>query len=59
MPEWGLTKEMRESEPWDLPKWWLEPGKVITDAVHGDIHTTRLEQAIVDTPSFQALQASM
>jgi hypothetical protein len=31
MPEWGLTKEMRGTRPYELHEWWLEPGKVITD----------------------------
>lgn len=56
MPDWGLTTEMRGSNPWDLPAWWIEPGKVTTDPIHGDIHTTRLEQAIIDTPPFQRLR---
>jgi hypothetical protein len=30
MPQWGLDKEMRQSEPWALPEHRLEPGKVIS-----------------------------
>src|SRR4051812_29882706 len=56
MPQWGLTTEMRRSRPWKLPDWWLAPDKVITDPIHGDIYTTRLEQAIIDTPPFQRLR---
>jgi HD superfamily phosphohydrolase len=47
---------MRNSAPWGLSGWWLEPGKVVTDPVHGDVHTTRLEQYIIDTPPFQRLR---
>lgn len=56
MPDWGLTKEMRRSKPYRLPEWWLSPGKVITDPIHGDVFITRLEQAIVDTPPFERLR---
>lgn len=56
MPEWGLTKEMRASRPYGLHEWWLEPGKVITDPIHGDIFVTRLEQAFLDTPPMQRLR---
>jgi HD superfamily phosphohydrolase len=56
MPKWGLTAGMRYTNPWGLERLWLEPGKVITDPVHGDIHLTRLEMAIVDSPSFQRLR---
>ncbi|HWY18637.1 MAG TPA: HD domain-containing protein [Solirubrobacteraceae bacterium] len=56
MPEWGLTKEMRITRPFELGEWWLEPGKVITDPVHGDIFVTRLEQAFLDTPPMQRLR---
>lgn len=56
MPGWGLTREMRNVTPWGISGWWHEPGKVITDPIHGDIYLTRLEQAIVDTPSFQRLR---
>lgn len=47
---------MRRSKPWGLPAWWLAPDKVTTDPIHGDIYTTRLEQAIIDTPPFQRLR---
>jgi HD superfamily phosphohydrolase len=56
MPQWGLTQTMRESRPWGLTEHWLEPGKVITDPIHGDVHLTRLEQALVDTGPFQRLR---
>lgn len=47
---------MRQTTPWDLHERWLEPGKVITDPIHGDIHLTVLEQALVDTQPFQRLR---
>jgi HD superfamily phosphohydrolase len=56
MPEWGLTKEMRASKPYGLHEWWLKPGKVITDPIHGDIFVTRLERAFLDTPPMQRLR---
>jgi hypothetical protein len=34
----------------------LEPAKVNTDPIHGDIYLNRLEQAIVDSPPFQRLR---
>lgn len=56
MPKWGLTAAMRTTKPWGLDEIWLEPGKVITDPVHGDIHLTHLEMAIVDSLPFQRLR---
>ncbi len=56
MPQWGLTKELREAEPWDIPPDWLKPAKVVTDPIHGDIYLTKLERAIVDSPPFQRLR---
>jgi HD superfamily phosphohydrolase len=56
MPEWGLTKDMREARPWNLPPEALAPSKVITDPVHGDVYLNLLEQAIVDSPPFQRLR---
>ena len=56
MPAWGLDTDQRESEPWGLHRAWLQPGKVITDPVHGDVFLTRLEQAIIDTPPFERLR---
>jgi HD superfamily phosphohydrolase len=44
------------SGPWELPESVLKPGKVITDPVHGDIHVTRLELAIIDSRPFQRLR---
>jgi HD superfamily phosphohydrolase len=56
VPDWGLTKEQRETEPWGLPGFLLAPGKVITDPVHGDIYLSRLEVAIIDSPPYQRLR---
>lgn len=56
MPRWGLTKEQRDKEPWDIPREWLEPSKVITDPIHGDIYLTRLERALIDSSPFQRLR---
>jgi HD superfamily phosphohydrolase len=56
MPDWGLTQSERETEPWDLPEAVLEPAKVFTDPIHGDIHLNRLEVACVDSPPFQRLR---
>ncbi len=48
MPRWGLTKKLRDLQPW---------GSGTADAVQGhdgpvhvDIYTTVLEQALIDTP---------
>jgi HD superfamily phosphohydrolase len=56
MPTWGLTAAMRETRPWGIDRSWLQPGKVITDPVHGDIYLTKLEVAIVDSRAFQRLR---
>ncbi len=56
MPKWGLTAAMRSTKPWGLAPGWLEPAKVVTDPVHGDIHLMRLEVAIIDSPPFQRLR---
>jgi len=56
MPKWGLTVEQRKSKPWGLPADILEPGKTITDPVHGDIYLTQLESWIVDSPPMQRLR---
>src|SRR3954449_9806663 len=62
MPAWGLTNAQRNGEdggtrgPWGLDPRVLEPAKVTTDPVHGDVYTTWLEQAIVDSPPFQRLR---
>jgi len=56
MPTWGLTKEQRDMRPWGLDPELLKPRKVTTDPIHRDIHTTVLEQAIVDTRPFQRLR---
>jgi HD superfamily phosphohydrolase len=56
MANWGLTEDMRASKPWGIPGAVLEPAKVITDPIHGDVYLNRLEQAIVDSPPFQRLR---
>lgn len=56
MPNWGLTQQQRDMKPWGLDPELLKPRKVITDPIHGDIHTTVLEQAIMDTSPFQRLR---
>src|SRR4051794_25663942 len=56
MPDWGLSQSERETAPWGLPEAVLEPAKVFTDPVHGDIHLNRLEVACVDSPPFQRLR---
>ncbi len=59
MPDWGLTKDMREAEPWGLPSSVLAPSKVITDPVQGDVYLSLLEQAIVDSSAMQRLRRVM
>jgi HD superfamily phosphohydrolase len=59
MPDWGLSKDERYSEPWELPGSVLEPAKVFTDPIHGDIHLNVLETACVDSPPFQRLRRIM
>jgi HD superfamily phosphohydrolase len=56
LPQWGLTEELRRERPWRIPQEWLEPGKVITDPIHGDVYVNRLEQAIIDSTPFQRLR---
>jgi HD superfamily phosphohydrolase len=56
MPQWGLTSELRDTEPWGIPADWLAPGKVITDPIHGDVYVNRLEEALIDSPPFQRLR---
>src|SRR5215216_5366015 len=56
LARWGLTREMRESQPWDLPSDLLETSKVITDPIHGDIFVTELERRIIDSSAFQRLR---
>jgi uncharacterized protein len=56
MPEWGLTIAERKSRPYGLIETWLQPGKVITDPIHGDIFVTRLEQMLIDTAQMQRLR---
>ena len=33
-----------------------EIGKLIVDSIHGDIHLTKCEVDVIDTPSFQRLR---
>ena len=47
---------MRHLRPWDLHADWLQPCKVILDPVHGDVYTTVLEQAFIDSAPFQRLR---
>jgi HD superfamily phosphohydrolase len=56
VPDWGLTPQTRQTKPYGLDPWWLEPGKVVTDPIHGDIFITRLEQILLDTPPVQRLR---
>lgn len=56
MPTWGLTTEQRSLKPWGIDPRLLKPSKVTTDPIHGDVHTTVLEQAIIDTEPFQRLR---
>lgn len=58
MPKWGLTEEMVKAKPWGLDPELelLDPAKVITDPVHGDIYLNRLELLVVDAPPFQRLR---
>jgi HD superfamily phosphohydrolase len=56
MPTWGLSPKQRELEPWEVHWTLLLPRKVTTDEVWGDIHTTVLEQALVDTTPVQRLR---
>jgi HD superfamily phosphohydrolase len=58
MPKWGLTREMVDAEPWGLAPalGLLEPAKVVTDPVHGDIYVNRLELLIINSRPFQRLR---
>ncbi len=56
MPKWGLNSAMRLERPYGLPRHLLEPAKVITDPVEGDIRLSELERLIVDSPPFQRLR---
>jgi HD superfamily phosphohydrolase len=58
MPKWGLTPEMINASPWgfDSELRLLEPAKVVTDPIHGDIYLNRLELLIVDSRPFQRLR---
>lgn len=56
LPGWGLTKEQRESSPWELDPSLLEPHKRITDPIHGDVYLNKLEVALLDTTPMQRLR---
>ena len=56
MPEWGLTEEQINTEPWGLTADLLRPDKKITDPIHGDIYLTALEIAVLDTAPMQRLR---
>lgn len=56
MPDWGLTAAQLSQRPWKLPPGVLTPGKVITDPVWSDVHLTKLEIAIIDSPAYQRLR---
>jgi HD superfamily phosphohydrolase len=56
MEPWGLSADDRRLRPWDLAPELLAPRKVTTDELHGDIHTSVLEQALIDTTPFQRLR---
>lgn len=56
MPSWGLTPKQCDLAPWGLHWALLVPRKVTTDEVWGDIHTTVLEQAFIDTAPMQRLR---
>ena len=56
MPTWGLTPDQRKLEPWGLPFAVLEPSKVITDPIHGEVHITKLERLLLDSPALQRLR---
>lgn len=56
MPTWGLDAAQRSLEPWELDEALLRPCKVTTDEVWGDIHTSVLEQAFIDTAPMQRLR---
>jgi HD superfamily phosphohydrolase len=56
MPNWGLTEVQRDLLPWGLDPELLKPHKITTDPIHGDVHTTVLEQALIDTRPFQRLR---
>jgi HD superfamily phosphohydrolase len=58
VPKWGLSQAMIEAEPWRISQdsELLEPSKVITDPVHGDIYLNRLELAIIDSRPLQRLR---
>lgn len=56
MPKWGLTDEQRETRPWGLSPDLLEPAKVITDPIHGDVFVNVLEAQLLDSPPMQRLR---
>ncbi|MCP4383397.1 MAG: HD domain-containing protein [Hyphomicrobiales bacterium] len=56
MTQWGLSAELRDQAPWDLPPELLGPGKVVTDPVHRDIHLTELEVRLLNSRPLQRLR---
>ncbi len=56
MPTWGLTPEMRHSNPWNLDPELLAPAKTQTDPIHQDIYWSELERKIIDSRAFQRLR---
>lgn len=51
-----MTKITRQARPYGLDPWLLQPGKVVTDPIHGDVFLNRLEQMMLDTPPMQRLR---
>lgn len=56
MPKWGFSEEQRRQRPWGLNEQLLEPDKVVTDPIHGDIYICRLERLLLDSPPMQRLR---
>lgn len=56
LPEWGLTRDQINAEPWGLARELLQPHKKLTDPVHGDVHLTVLETAVLDSAPLQRLR---
>ena len=49
---------MRDARPWgfDPQLELLEPGKIVTDPVHGDIYLNKLELLVINSRPFQRLR---
>lgn len=58
MPKWGLTQAILAAKPWGFERdlKLLEPAKVVTDPVHGDIYLTQLELLVVNSRPLQRLR---